>query len=112
MARTADKLILGILVAALIGMSGVMISAFSSSEAESRDSFGTVLLSEITPDEAKMITLDAIPGVVGKVEVEKENGEYYEVEVDDGIVVREVKVDFQGKILGISIEARAPSLAL
>src|SRR3989344_4689470 len=101
MTGKTDKIVFGILALLLIGMFGVFITAFGQEETTKSQ----VLLKEITPDEARAIALKSVSGIIGEITVEQEDGVFfYEVEVKDGDLVKEVKVDFQGNLIDIETE--------
>lgn len=101
MARTSDKIVLGVLIVMLIGLSSVLITALGIEVAPQT----TSQTREISPEEAKSVALSAVPGTFQKLEVETENGKpVYEVEIKSQNVVQEVKIDLQGRILGIETD--------
>jgi len=107
MAKTMDKVFLGILAILLVGLGGVFISAVGSTNdiQQKSSSQNKILLNEITPSEASAIALEAIGGTVQEIEVENEHGmSVYEVKVNDGKFTKDVKIDFSGKILGIELD--------
>ena len=105
MAETRDKIVLGILIVMLLGISGVFITAFMSNGFEQQTSNQEVLTNQISLEEAKSIALNSVPGVVAEVGMGKENGVLiYEVEVKDGDFNKEVKISLSGEVLGIETE--------
>jgi len=114
MAKTADKVIFGILAILLIGMGGVFITALSNNGdvvVQEKRNTKQQLLNEITPEDAQIIALKAVPGNLGEVEVDSENGIYfYDVEIVQNDLVKSVKVGVNGNILGI--ETEEPDVAI
>jgi uncharacterized membrane protein YkoI len=104
MAKTIDKIFLGILVIVLVGMSGVLITAYNTSDTPQAIVTKTTQ-KEITLDEAKSIALEAVPGTLREVEVEKDGNDYlYEVKIASSNSVKEVVIDMRGKIIKINTE--------
>jgi uncharacterized membrane protein YkoI len=111
MVNTTDKVMLGILAILLVGMSGVFITAMTGTgnvvdDSSARKVYSKqVLLAELTPEDAKVIALKTVPGVLGEVEVEHENGLYlYDVEVIQDDVTKEVLINADGEIISIKDE--------
>jgi uncharacterized membrane protein YkoI len=75
MVKTADKVIFGILAILLVGMSGVFITAISGNQdvVEKERHSKQDLVTEITPDDAKVIAMRLVPGELGEVETEEED---------------------------------------
>jgi uncharacterized membrane protein YkoI len=104
MARTIDKLVLGILVVMLIGMGAVFISALDNGKViqYSAERESQVQVSDITPDEAKAAALMSVSGTIEDVELTRYNGQKaYEVEVKDGSMTKDVILDMNGNVIKI-----------
>jgi uncharacterized membrane protein YkoI len=92
MVRTSDKIILGIMVILLIGMSSVFITALNS-----ENFFGK--------EDAKSAALRVVSGEVKDIELNNENGQLiYEVDIQSGNTEKEVKINQQGQVIGIENE--------
>jgi uncharacterized membrane protein YkoI len=107
MVKTTDKILLGVLVLALIGMSAVFITALSPTESplsgnavHQEQSTG-----DIMPDEAIQIALNTVPGVFKELEIDNNNGvPAYEVEVMSGESTYEVVVSLSGDVISFEEE--------
>jgi uncharacterized membrane protein YkoI len=105
MVKTRDKILLGVLVILFVGLSAVFISASATTSSGSTQDNPESQTIDISMDDAKVIALGAVPGTIQGIDIEKENGEFvYEFEVKNSNVVREVKINLQGKILEINNE--------
>ena len=107
MKKTADKIILGILVILMIGISGVLITALTpNSDSKKTDISASTGNDYITAEQAKLIALSAVPGVVNEVELEKENGLLvYEVEITNNNKRTEVAINREtGSIISTEAE--------
>jgi uncharacterized membrane protein YkoI len=88
MVRTTDKVLLGVLILGIIGMSTLLVSA---------GSFNALFGEE----GAKQIALQLVPGEV--IEVETENN-VYEVDITTDSGEKEVKIDQQGQVISVEDE--------
>ena len=105
MGKTTDKIILGILFVVLLGMSGVFIAAFNANSLSGQEKTTQNVVEKISEERAIEIALDAVPGIFQEVETEIKNGKTtYVVEIKDGTLSKEVKVNLQGDVIGIKTE--------
>jgi uncharacterized membrane protein YkoI len=85
MAKTSDKLVLGVLVIALLGMSGVFITA--------GDFFSET--------DARQTALNVVPGQITEVELEND---VYEVDVLSNGQEQEITIDKYGNVISVEEE--------
>lgn len=102
MSRTIEKIILGVLIIAVFGISSVVIAGLGDNKAvETGISQNT--LGQISLEQAKAIALDLADGTVREAFLTTDNGALvYEIEIADGNLETEVKIDAQnGQVLKI-----------
>jgi len=106
MIKTSDKLILGVLVILMIGLSSVFITAVTAEGSSSNTVSASETNTLITIEQAKMIALEAVPGVITESEIEKENGIIiYEIEIIKDNKEYEVNIDPKtGLIIKIELD--------
>ncbi|MEK6903414.1 MAG: PepSY domain-containing protein [Nanoarchaeota archaeon] len=101
MTRTFEKMIIGIIFVVLIGFNSIFILGKQNdfipvlSDASNAEKTATLVLQkDISEEQAKAIALSVVNGVITEIEEKTVNGvTFYEVEIDDGRLEIEIKID-------------------
>ena len=117
MKNIQEKVLLGVLIIVMIGVSSVLITAFSVPNIQEREneftptSFGSNMISL---DDAKAIALTVVQGEVTEVEFENENGKMvYEVEITHDGMETDVVIDPKtGDIISMETEEADEEITL
>lgn len=107
MTKVFEKIVLGILVILVFGISSLLIGAQTSDDsAEITSEVASESGKDISPEKAKSVALAAVPGAVTGIEKDIENGVLvYEVEILSNGKETEVLVDLKtGEIIAIEFE--------
>ena len=107
MAKTIEKIILGILIIAILSTSTVLITGLDD---ESKTMRTTTNSPQISLEQAKSIALRIQEGTVTEAFLENDNGVLaYEIEVTNGNEETEIKIDpSTGNILSTETETEEP----
>lgn len=112
MARTFEKILLGIIFVVLVGFNSFFIIGQQNNAAVIEDITGkanlNIPLKEINEEQAKTIALGVVNGMITEIEEKTVNGvTFYEVEIENGNTETEIKIDKKdGDILQVKHEEK------
>ena len=102
MAKTIEKVILGIIIITIFGIGGFAIAGFGDNPQKTN----TGSIKQISLEEAKTIALGAADGEITEAFLENEDGKLvYEIEITDGNLETDVLIDpSNGNILSVETD--------